>query len=219
MPFVVPLPQARIYDFPPGSVTVCPLFSGHDQGNDVGVGSSSLVELLVELLAESLAELEVAEADSPLLVSEDPVKLDMEDVSEIDVVAMVSVDAVETDWELELEAVVPSSDVVADAESVPELELEAVVLPSVVVSDAESVPELELKLEVVTSISVDIDDELTLELELNMSVMVSELVLTDIVRVSTEDVLPMAEPELEEPDELLGGPAEYTVAPAGWGIR
>ena len=64
MPFVVPLPQARIYDFPPGSVTVCPLFSGHFQGNDVGVGFPALVELLVELLAESLAELAVSGSNS-----------------------------------------------------------------------------------------------------------------------------------------------------------
>lgn len=186
MPFVVPLPQARIYDFPPGSVTVCPLFSGHFQGNDVGVGFPALVELLVGLLvgllAESLAGLVVAEADSLLLVSEDPVEPDpaLEDVSGFDVV-------------------VPMSDVVANAESVPELELE---------------------LEAVEAMPDDIDsDELMLELELDISVMVDEPVLTEFVRVLTEVVLPVAEPELKELDELRGGPAEYTMAPAGWGIR
>ena len=190
MPFVVPLPQARIYDFPPGSVTVCPLFSGHFQGNDVGVGFPALVELLVELLVESLAELVVPEADSTLLVSEDPVELDtaLEDVSEFDVVV------VEADCELESELVEPISVVVVDAESVPELE------DVVVMSD-------------------EINDELMLELELDISVMVDELVLNDIVRVLLEDVLPVAELELEELEELLGGPAEYTTAPAGWGIR
>ena len=180
MPFVVPLPQARIYDFPPGSVTVCPLFSGHFQGNDVGVGFPALVELLVGLLAESLAGLVVAEADSLLLMSEDPVELDpaLEDVSGFDVV-------------------VPMSDVVANAESVPELELEPVVI----------MPD-------------DIDsDELMLELELDKSVMVDEPVLTEFVRVLSEVVLPAAEPEFEELDESRGGPAEYTMAPAGWGIR
>ena len=195
MPFVVPLPQARIYDFPPGSVTVCPLFSGHFQGNDVGVGFPALVELLVELLVESLAELVVPEADSPLLVSEGPVELDpaLEDVSEFDVV-VASVEVVEADCELESELVVPMSEVVIDAEPVPELE------DVIVISD-------------------EIDDELMLELELDISVMVDELVLTDIVRVLLEDVLPVAEIELEELDELLDGPAEYTTAPAGWGIR
>lgn len=193
MPFVVPLPQARIYDFPPGSVTVCPLFSGHFQGNDVGVGFPALVELLVELLVESLAELVVPGADSLLLVSEDPVELDpeLEDVPEFDVVVRASVEVVEADCELESELVVPMSEVVIDAESVPELE-------DVIVMSAE------------------IDDELMLELELDISVMVDELVLTDIVRVLLEDVLPVTELEL---DELLGGPAEYTTAPAGWGIK
>lgn len=196
MPFVVPFPQARIYDFPPGSVTFCPLFSGHFQGNDVGVGFPALVELLVELLVESLAELVVPEADSLLLVSEDPVELDpeLEDVSEFDVVVRVSVEVVEADCELESELVVPISEAVIDAESVPELE------DVIVMSDG-------------------IDDELMLELELDISVMVDELVLTDIVRVLLEDVLPVAELELEELEELLGGPAEYTTAPAGWGIR
>lgn len=198
MPFVVPLPQARIYDFPPGSVTVCPLFSGHFQGNDVGVGFPALVELLVELLAESLAELAVAEADSLLLVSEDPVERvpALEDVSEF-VVVRVSVDVAETDCELESELVVPVSEVVVNAELVPELELEPVVI----------MPD-------------DIDsDELMLELELDISVIVDELVLTELVRVLTEVVLPVAEPELEELDESLGGPAEYTTAPAGCAIR
>ena len=200
MPFVVPLPQARIYDFPPGSVTVCPLFSGHFQGNDVGVGFPALVELLVELLAESLAELVVAEADSLLLVSEDPVELDpaLDDVSEVAVVR-ASVDVAETDCELESELVVPMSEVVVNAESVPELELEPVVImPDDIDSD-------ELMLE--------------LELELDISVIVDELVLTELVRVLTEVVLPVAEPELEELDESLGGPAEYTTAPAGCAIR
>lgn len=198
MPFVVPLPQARMYDFPPGSVTVCPLFSGHFQGNDVGVGFPALVELLVELLAESLAELAVAEADSLLLVSEDPVERvpALEDVSEF-VVVRVSVDVAETDCELESELVVPVSEVVVNAELVPELELEPVVI----------MPD-------------DIDsDELMLELELDISVIVDELVLTELVRVLTEVVLPVAGPELEELDESLGGPAEYTTAPAGCAIR
>jgi hypothetical protein len=187
-----------MYDFPPGSVTVCPLFSGHFQGNDVGVGFPALVELLVELLAESLAELAVAEADSLLLVSEDPVELvpALEDVSEF-VVVRVSVDVAETDCELESELVVPVSEVVVNAESVPELELEPVVI----------MPD-------------DIDsDELMLELELDKSVMVDEPVLTEFVRVLTEVVLPVAEPELDELDESRGGPAEYTMAPEGWGIR
>lgn len=182
MPFVVPLPQARIYDFPPGSVTVCPLFSGHFQGNVVGVGFPALVELLVGLLAESLAGLVVAEADSLLLVSEDPVELDpaLEYVSGFDVV-------------------VPMSDVVTNVESVPELELE---------------------LEAVGTMPDDIDsDELILELELDISVMVDELVLTEFVRVLSGVMLPAAELELEELDESRGGPAEYTMAPAGWGIR
>lgn len=198
MPFVVPLPQARIYDFPPGSVTVCPLFSGHFQGNDVGVGFTALVELLVKVLIESLAELVVAEADSLLLVSEGPVELDpaLEDVSEF-VVVGASVDVAETDCELESELVVPMSDIVVQAESVPELELEPVVI----------MPD-------------DIDsDELMLELELDKSVMVDEPVLTEFVRVLTEVVLPVAGPELDELDESRGGPAEYTTAPAGWGIR
>lgn len=189
MPFVVPLPQARIYDFPPGSVTVCPLFSGHFQGNDVGVGFAALEELLVELLVESMTELVVAEADSPLLVSDDPVELDpeLDDVSELDVMVRVSVDVAEPDCELESELVALGSEVVIDAESVPELE--------------------------------DVDDELMLELELDVSVMVDELMLIDIVRVLIEDVLPVTELELEELDESLGGPAEHTMAPAGWGIR
>ena len=159
MPFVVPLPQARIYDFPPGSVTVCPLFSGHFQGNDVGVGFPALVELLVELLAESLAELAVAEADSLLLVSEDDAELDpvLDDDEELEVVA----------------------DMLGDID----------------------------------------DDELVLTLESVILDMVDELVLTEPVRVLAELVLLMEELELEELDELLAGPAEYTMAPAGWAIR
>ena len=152
MPFVVPLPQARMYDFPPGSVTVCPLFSGHFQGNAVGVGTPVLVELLrellVELLIELLVELLVGDVDSLLLVAEDFVELDP-----------VLVD-------------------------VPELDVEPL-----------------------------------LELEPDVPDMLDQLVLTDIVRVLIEDVLPVAELELEELDELLGGPAEYTIAPAGWGMR
>jgi hypothetical protein len=68
----------------------------------------------------------------------------------------------------------------------------------------------------------DIDSDelmLELELELDISVIVDELVLTELVRVLTEVVLPVAEPELEELDESLGGPAEYTTAPAGCAIR
>ena len=78
----------------------------------------------------------------------------------------------------------------------------------------------ELELEPVVIMPDDIDsDELMLELELDISVMVDEPVLTEFVRVLTEVVLPVAEPELKELDELRGGPAEYTMAPAGWGIR
>jgi hypothetical protein len=164
-------------------VTVCPSFSGHFQGNDVGVGTPALEELLEELLAESLAE---------LLVSEDVVELDpsLVDVSEPDVVVTMSGGIVETDCELEPELVVLMSEVVVDAESVPELEPD----------------------------DID-DDEPVLELEPDISVMVDEPVLTEFVRVLTEVVLLVAELELEELDESMGGPAEYTMAPAGWGMR
>jgi hypothetical protein len=174
------------------------LFSGHFQGNDVGVGTPVLVELLVELLAEVSVELlvmslaELLLVDVPLLVPEDTVELEagLEDVSELDVVALMS-------------------DGTVDAESVAELELEVVVS----MSDED---ELVLRLEVVVIESgCDIDAEPVLELELDVSAKVDELVLTDIVRVLTEDVLPVAELELDELDELLAGPAEYTTAPAG----
>jgi len=166
-------------------VTVCPSFSGHFQGNDVGIGAPVLEELLEELLAESLAELLVVEADWPLLVSEDVVEL-----APSDVVVAISGDIVETDDELEPELVVLMSEVVVDAESVPELEPD----------------------------DID-DDEPVLELEPDISIMVDELVLTEFVRVLTEVVLPVAELELEELDESMGGPAEYTMAPTGWGMR
>lgn len=192
-------------------MTVCPSFSGHFQGNDVGAGTPVLVEvvreLLTELLAESLAEPVTADADTLLLVSEDPVELELalEDVSGFDAVVKVSGDVVETDCELELEAAVLVSEV-ADAESVPELELE----PAVSVSDED---------ELVPRLEVALNAEPVLELELDESAKVEELVLTDIERVLIEDVLPVAELELEELDESLGGPAEYTIAPAGWGMR
>jgi hypothetical protein len=88
--------------------------------------------------------------------------------------------------------------------------------------DVELDPALEdvAELEVVVNMPGDIDtDELVLELELDTSVMVDELVLTEPVRVLTGLELPVAELELEELDELLAGPAEYTMAPAGWAIR
>lgn len=154
-----------------------------------------LMELLTELLAKSLAEPVTADADSLLLVSEDPVELELalEDVSGFDAVVRVSGDVVGTDCELELEAAVLVSDV-ADAELVPELELEA-------------------------AVSVSDEDEPVPELELDEPARVGEFVLTESVSVLIEDVLPVAEPELEELDKLLGGPAEYTIAPAGWGMR
>jgi len=152
-------------------VTVCPSFSGHFQGNDVGVGFPVLVELLVELLAESLAELLVVDAESPLPVSEEIVESDpvWEDVSEL------------------------MSDMDIDDD------------------------ELVLRLEVVVIMSIGIiDAEPVLELKLGMSVILDELVPTDIVRVLAEVELPAAELELEELDEsLAGGPAEYTMAPSG----
>jgi hypothetical protein len=161
-------------------VTVCPSFSGHFQGNDVGVGTPVLEELPEELLEESLAELLVVEADWSLLVSEDVVELDPSDV----VVAM-SGGIVETDDEFEPELVVLMSEVVVDAESVPELELEP---------------------EVVVTMSDDIDDdELVLELEPDISVMVDGPVLTEFVRVLTEVVLPAVELELEELDDRWVG--------------
>jgi hypothetical protein len=68
----------------------------------------------------------------------------------------------------------------------------------------------------VVTMSDDIDDdELVLELEPDISVMVDGPVLTEFVRVLTEVVLPAVELELEELDESMGGPAEYTMAPAG----
>ena len=144
--------------------------------------------VLEELLDESLAELLVIDADWLLLVSEDVVDLDpsLVDVSELDVVVSMSGGIVETDCELEPELVVLMSEVVVDAESVPELEPD----------------------------DID-DDEPVLELEPDISIMVDELVLTEFVRVLTEVVLPVAELELEELDESMGGPAEYTMAPAG----
>jgi hypothetical protein len=145
-----------MYDFPPGSVTVCPSFSGHFQGKAVGVGFAELEELLDELLDE---ELLVADADWLLLVLEDDEELDpvLEDDEELEVVA----------------------DMLGDID----------------------------------------DDELVLRLESVILDMVNELVLTEPVRVLTELVLPVTELELEELEESMGGPAEYTMAPAGWGIR
>jgi hypothetical protein len=80
------------------------------------------------------------------------------------------------------------------------------------------VPELELEPVVIMPDDID-SDELMLELELDKSFMVDEPVLTEFVRVLTEVVLPIAEPELDKLDESRGGPAEYTMAPAGWEIR
>ncbi|KAM0700238.1 hypothetical protein Q7P35_011958 [Cladosporium inversicolor] len=128
------------------SDAVCRSFAASKDGNDVGAGTPVLVEmlmeLLTELLAKSLAEPVTADADSLLLVSEDPVELELalEDVSGFDAVVRVSGDVVGTDCELELEAAVLVSDV-ADAELVPELELEAAVSVS---DEDEPVPELEL---------------------------------------------------------------------------
>jgi hypothetical protein len=145
-----------MYDFPPGSVTVCPSFSGHFQGKAVGVGFAELEELLDELLDE---ELLVADADWLLLMLEDDEELDpvLEDDEELEVVA----------------------DMLGDID----------------------------------------DDELVLRLESVILDMVDELVLTEPVRVLAELVLPVTEPELEELEESMGGPAEYTMAPAGWAIR
>jgi hypothetical protein len=145
-----------MYDFPPGSVTVCPSFSGHFQGKAVGVGFAELEELLDELLDE---ELLVADADWLLLVLEDDEELDpvLEDDEELEVVA----------------------DMLGDID----------------------------------------DDELVLRLESVILDMVDELVLTEPVRVLAELVLPVTELELEELEESMGGPAEYTMAPAGWAIR
>lgn len=147
-----------MYDFPPGSVTVCPSFSGHFQGKAVGVGFAELEELLLldELMDE---ELLVVEAGWLLLVLEDDVEPDpvLEDDEELEVVA----------------------DMLGDID----------------------------------------DDELVLRLESVIADMVDELVLTEPVRVLTELVLPVTELELEELEESMGGPAEYTMAPAGWAIR
>lgn len=88
--------------------------------------------------------------------------------------------------------------------------------------DAELDPVLDddEELEVVADMLGDIDDdELVLRLESVILDMVDELVLTEPVRVLAELVLLMEELELEELDELLAGPAEYTMAPAGWAIR
>lgn len=88
--------------------------------------------------------------------------------------------------------------------------------------DAELDPVLDddEELEVVADMLGDIDDdELVLTLESVILDMVDELVLTEPVRVLAELVLLMEELELEELDELLAGPAEYTMAPAGWAIR
>ena len=43
----------------------------------------------------------------------------------------------------------------------------------------------------------------------------TELVLIELDRLLVEVMLPVVELELEELEELLGGPAEYTTAPAG----
>jgi hypothetical protein len=80
----------------------------------------------------------------------------------------------------------------------------------------EDVPELEVMVDMLGDI---VDDELVLRLESVILDMVDELVLTEPVRVLAELVLIMDELELEELDELLAGPAEYTMAPAGWAIR
>ena len=88
--------------------------------------------------------------------------------------------------------------------------------------DAELDPVLDddEELEVVADMLGDIDDdELVLTLESVILDMVDELELTEPVRVLAELVLLMEELELEELDELLAGPAEYTMAPAGWAIR
>jgi hypothetical protein len=80
----------------------------------------------------------------------------------------------------------------------------------------EDVPELEVMVDMLGDI---VDDELVLRLESVILDMVDELVLTEPVRVLAELVLIMDELGLEELDELLAGPAEYTMAPAGWAIR
>ena len=76
---------------------------------------------------------------------------------------------------------------------------------------------LELPLVDADELLLVLDD--IVELELDDPIMEDELVLIDIERVFVDDMLPVVELELEELEELLGGPAEYTTAPAGWAMR
>jgi hypothetical protein len=81
------------------------------------------------------------------------------------------------------------------------------------VPELEDVPELDVVVNLPGGI-IEVD-ELVLKLELDILVVDNELELTDIERVLLEVILLVAELELDELEESLGGPAEYTTAPAG----
>lgn len=160
----------------------------------MGTGFPVLVELLGELLAELLLEellieLLVVVTESLLLVPE----------------ASVELDAVLP----ELDDEVATSELVIDVDMVLELGLEVVVI----MLGGKVMEELELELEVVVITPGGIIDEL--ELELDVPDKEDEPVLMETVRLLLKLVLLDAELELEELEELLGGPAEYTTAPAG----
>lgn len=110
------------------------------------------------------------------------------------------------------ESVAELDDVVAEPElviDVEELEVEVVVI----MSCGNILEELELELEVVVITPGGNVDEL--ELELDVPDNEDEPVLIEAVRLLLELLLVDAELVLEELEELAGGPAEYTTAPAG----
>lgn len=76
MPPAVLRPQPSMYDWPPGTVTICPSFSGHEYGKAVGVGSIIpvvddpvlLVVLSVMVSASSEVVDEVSSSNSDVVV-------------------------------------------------------------------------------------------------------------------------------------------------------